>query len=172
MKIIRLILILTITSSGFFSLQAASLNEAMQDCAEIKRDLKRLACFDQLSGRATSFVAEEMTEAQTQQVQKVNTETKAVLVTTPKTPESDFGLDTKTKAEEINIITSTIEGEFSGWRKDDEIMLANGQVWKITSGSLFHKATNPKIEIKRGVFGSYRIKVIGLNKTAQVKRIK
>jgi len=172
MKIIRLILILTITSSGFGSLQAASLNDAMQDCAKIKRDLKRLACFDQLSGRATSFAAEDMTEIQTQQVEKAKASTTAVLVETPKTPESAFGLEAKSAADKIDVINSYISGEFSGWRKDDEIMLANGQIWKITSGSLYHKANNPKIEIRRGVFGSYQIKVIGLNKTAKVRRIK
>ena len=175
MFIVRVLLVIVITFSGFGTYQAASLNNAMQDCAKIKRDLKRLACFDKLSGRVDSFATEALTETQQQAVNKPEVEVDSpVVINRPSRPEDKFGLTEKSDADEIEVITSYIPGKFSGWRKDDEITLANGQVWKITGGSssVFHKATDPKVEIRRGVFGSFRIKIIGLNRTAQVKRIK
>lgn len=152
---------------------AESLNDAMKQCASIKRDLKRLACFDRLSGNVTDYAVETMTSRQ-QASQATNVAERSAVAAVPtiSSPTDEFGLEAKSAADEVDSITSTIPGDFRGLRKDDEFTLANGQTWKvIDSSSLFKRATNPKVVISRGVFGSYRIKVADLNKTLKVRRI-
>lgn len=151
---------------------AESLNDAMKQCASIKRDLKRLACFDRLSGNVTDYAVEAMTSQQQASSATNAAQRSAVTSTTIATPTDQFGLDAKTAADDIDSITSTIPGDFRGLRKDDEFTLANGQTWKVVdSSSVFKRATNPKVVISRGVFGSYRIKVADLNKSLKVRRI-
>ena len=174
MSFIRVVFISLCLIAGTQASVAASLNEAMQECANIKRDLMRLACFDKLSGRVTDFEIEQLTEKQRQATRAEQSSQTEQIATTDnqyQNPESQFGLDEKTASEELDVISSYIPGEFRGWQKEDQFTLANGQIWEVVNGSLYHKATNPRIEISRGVFGSYRMKVVGLNKTAQVKRI-
>lgn len=177
MYIVRVLIIVVLSVSSLGSLEAASLNSAMQDCAKIKRDLKRLACFDRLSGRVDTFAQENLTPTQQQATTRQTPQQSSrpeVVASAPRTAEAGFGMESQSAASQLEVITSYIPGDFSGWEKNDEITLANGQVWKLSSSAskLFHKATNPRVEIRRGVLGSFRIKIIGLNRTAQVKRIK
>ena len=152
---------------------AASLNDAIKECSAIKRDLKRLACFDRLSGNVTDFAVEAMTTQQQRARKTTSTQQAQVVDKVVNTPESDFGLSAKSASDDLDTIRSTIPGEFLGLRKDDEFTLANGQVWKVTgSNSLYHRSTNPEVVITKGVFGSFLMKVAGLNKTLRVKRIK
>ena len=74
MSFIRVVFISLCLIAGTQASVAASLNEAMQECANIKRDLMRLACFDKLSGRVTDFEIEQLTEKQRQatRVQKAS----------------------------------------------------------------------------------------------------
>ena len=170
----RTILLLSLLLPFSAPVQAAeSLNDAMKECASIKRDLKRLACFDRLSGNVTDYAVEAMTSTQkARQATSVADASRTVAEPTISTPADEFGLEAKSAADEIDSITSTIPGEFAGLRKDDEFTLANGQTWKvIDSSSIFKRTTNPRVVITRGVFGSYRIKVDNLNKTLKVRRI-
>ena len=177
MTTIRLVLLWLCISLGMsVHAESKSLNDAMKECATIKRDLKRLACFDSLSGKVSDFKVEPMSSKQRQARQQATaTEQRqdtAAVAALPQTPESSFGLKESTRPDDdIDVITSYIPGEFSGWRKDDQITLANGQIWQITDGRIFHKATNPRVEISRGVFGSFNIKIVGLNRSSKVKRI-
>jgi len=152
---------------------AESLNDAMKECASIKRDLKRLACFDRLSGNVTDYAIESMSASQ-QAGQATNVAERNAVATAPviNSPTSQFGLETRSSAADIDTMTSTIPGEFAGLKKDDEFTLANGQTWKvIDSASLYKRTTNPRVVITSGVFGSYRIQVADLNKTLKVRRV-
>ena len=170
MFIVRIIVIAIIALSGIT--QAASLNDAMQDCAKIKRDLMRLACFDKLSGKVDTYATEAL------QGQVATTDTTKPAATAPatttsqpaSTAEDNFGL----KEDSTTVLYSTIPGEFSGWRPGDKITLANGQVWQISKSAsrFFYKATNPRIEIRPGSFGSFILKVEGMNRTEKVRRLK
>jgi hypothetical protein len=180
MTTIRLVLLWLFIPLGMTvhaeSNSSKSLNDAMKECASIKRDLKRLACFDALSGRASDFKIEAMTSQQQTKQQNIVVEQAQQQVESvtalPQTPESSFGLKETTRPDDdIDVITSYIPGEFSGWQKDDQITLANGQIWQITDGRIFHKATNPRVEISRGLFGSFSMKIVGLNRSSKVKRI-
>lgn len=172
-KIIISLLVVVVTMLPIQT-KAASLNDAVKECAAIKRDLKRLACFDLLSGNVTDFEVEEMSPQQRQARRTtINQQQQTTIAEqTVSTPENDFGLTAKGNTDHIDSIRSTIPGEFRGLRKGDEFTLANGQIWKVIgSNTLYHRATNPSVVISKGVFGSFRMKVAGLNKALQVKRI-
>ncbi len=161
----------------------SSLNEELNRCSSMKRDLQRLACYDKLAGLASSSPIETLSEKSKTSLPKKNTDSvvtnwhdKAGKLTPNSTQvsstSSSFGFSKKDN--EPDSITSTIPGEFMGWKNGDKLKLANGQVWQIkdSSSTLYHKASNPKIIILKGLFGSFRIKLADLNKSVRVVRVK
>lgn len=89
------------------------------------------------------------------------------------TPEQEFGLEKQAELRTPDELVSTIPGEFDGWHGKSTFTLANGQVWQQTDNARFtHHATNPEVVIEKGVWGSFRMKVDGLNRSIPVKRIK
>ncbi len=157
-----------------------SLNSELTRCTAIKRDLQRLACYDSLSGMASSSPEEALSKKSRASIEKNandniaagHSQKSSADKTQSTQSTNEFGLEEKSGA--IESITSYIPGEFKGWKIGDEFTLANGQVWKIkdSNGSLYHLATNPKVTISKGMFGSFRIKIEGINKSARVKRLK
>ena len=155
----------------------------LSKCAAITRDLQRLACYDLLvSGKQppadvvlmNQNTANTVTQQRPTPVAPTTTPVSSStfgLKQQPDASSTKFGL--KDTADDSESLHTTIQGQFTGWKKGDKITLANGQVWKIADGGTFHyKATNPSVIIKRGMFGSFRMSVDGLNKTARVVRIK
>lgn len=69
-------------------------------------------------------------------------------------------------------IDSRIDGRFDGWRANDKIALANGQVWQVSDDSLgVFTSTNPKVTVRRGAFGAYYMEIEGINRSPKVKRV-
>jgi hypothetical protein len=88
------------------------------------------------------------------------------------TPQSSFGLATPPGAE-VAFIESQVNGRFEGWNPDQQIELANGQVWRISDGSrAYFVADNPKVRIERGAFGAFYMVVAGINQAPRVRRVK
>ena len=71
-------------------------------------------------------------------------------------------------------IRSRIVGTFEGWSGNDQFELANGMIWEQTDGRSFttRPMENPEVEIKRGLFGGWNLKVEGYNTRARVRRIR
>jgi hypothetical protein len=70
-------------------------------------------------------------------------------------------------------IETTIAGDFRGWASGTVITLTNGQVWRVTEGSLQTKRTaDPKATITRSGMGSHFLKVDGYNARAKVTRVR
>lgn len=71
-------------------------------------------------------------------------------------------------------ITSNIIGEFKGFYSGTVLKLENGQTWQVTGGDLsgIKSMTNPKVTIRPGLIGGWRLQVDGYNSVAKVKRIK
>ena len=87
-------------------------------------------------------------------------------------PQTDFGLQS-TPGVELKFIDSHINGRFEGWNPDQQITLANGQVWRITDGSRAHfEANSPKVRVERGALGSFYMVIAGLNQAPRVRRVK
>ncbi len=71
-------------------------------------------------------------------------------------------------------IHSRIVGNFTGWRGGTEFELENGMVWRQIGGGTFRipAEDNPRVEIRPGVFGSWRLRVEGYNTQVRVERIR
>ena len=87
-------------------------------------------------------------------------------------PQSSFGLATAPGGE-VAFIESQINGRFEGWNPNQQIELANGQLWSISDGSrAYFVANNPKVRIERGAFGAFYMVVAGMNQSPRVRRVK
>lgn len=88
--------------------------------------------------------------------------------------EANFGLDRKReKKPQPKLIVSQIEGNFNGWSDNTIFRLKNGQVWQQRYKSTLHyRAVNPKVEIKKSLFGFYMLHIIGTSFEVGVRRIK
>lgn len=97
-------------------------------------------------------------------------------------PQGDdrFGLETvKDRVAKLfqgdapKVIESRIPGDFKGWRGKTVFRLENGQVWRQTNPDTFVvHVRDPKVTIRRGMFGSYLLKIDGYNSSVKVERIK
>lgn len=82
-----------------------------------------------------------------------------------------FGLSKRTPEAQTSIV-STIPGHFNGWEPGTRFKLANGQVWRISDdSSAFFQVESPKVTITPGLWGSYYLKIEGLNNSAHVRRV-
>ena len=78
----------------------------------------------------------------------------------------------ETAAKQAERIVSQVQGEFTGWNGKTIFHLKNGQVWQQrSSGQLYHKAQEPKVEITRNLLGYYVMHVVGTSYSVGVKRI-
>ena len=76
------------------------------------------------------------------------------------------------KAAADNVIETSIAGRFTGWWPKDKITLANGQVWQISDDSTGAvNLTDPKVRIRRGFFGGYKLEIEGIAQAPSVKRL-
>jgi hypothetical protein len=70
------------------------------------------------------------------------------------------------------IIESRIFGEFRGWDGKTVFRLENGQVWQQAApGRFVIRTKDPVILIRRGMLGSYLLKVEGYGTTVRVRRL-
>lgn len=72
------------------------------------------------------------------------------------------------------VVVSRIVGPFTGWDGKTKFTLENGQIWEQAEqgGLRGVNLDSPMVTIEPGMFGSWRIKIEGLNATTRVKRIK
>lgn len=70
-------------------------------------------------------------------------------------------------------VSSSLKGEFHGWRNGTVFELANGQRWRVVDGDFqaTKRLSNPKIMISPGLFGSWYMLVEGTSVKAKVKRV-
>ena len=139
----------------------------LKACTSIKDDKKRLACFDESMRTKLSLKAEKSI-AKVKSAEVKEKPSKTIVIST----EEAFG---KKEAEinQMESLKSNIVGQFKGWKKGTTITLANGQKWKVLSRTTgYVNLVDPAVEIERAVFGSFKMKVEGLNSSARVKRIK
>ena len=86
------------------------------------------------------------------------------------TPEGQFGLPAP--SERVQELVTRYEGLFDGWRPNDRIRLANGQVWQVVDDSSgVYALKNPKVTIKRGALGRFVLDIDGAAKMPGVRRV-
>ncbi|TQV88971.1 hypothetical protein [Aliikangiella coralliicola] len=158
----------------------ADISADINRCTKIQDNNDRLTCFDTVAAYYKTFPAAEP-KANKEPVRPAvgNTPSQEINapVSIPKptkeivTSEDAFG---RSSAELVQIesLKSNIVGEFRGWKKGSTLTLKNGQKWKVVSRTTgYVKLQNPAVEITRGVFGSFNMKVNGLNAVAKVRRV-
>ena len=153
----HLVLPLFLASSAALADDAAVLK-----CRTLPDTAQRLACYDAMPVGAAPALATTAPPAA------------AAAPRAAQAPEQQFGIERKAKEAEPDQIESSIAGDFDGWSGNTTIKLANGQVWRITDGSqaVLPRMHNPKVRIKRGLFGgAFFFQVDGQNSTARVRRV-
>lgn len=89
------------------------------------------------------------------------------------TPEERFGMEKKVLELGGDEMSSTALGEFRLWNRGQRIELENGQVWEIINDTnLFHKTTNPRVTIEKGLFSAFYLHIDGVSKSLKVRRIR
>ena len=145
-----------ICAAGLAGMAQAQAGE-LQRCRAIADAGARLACYDALA--SAPVVAAPGAAAP------------AAPVPTRQAQEQAFGL-TQKKGPEITSIESTIPGKFDGWRPNQNIKLANGQVWRIVDDSEgIVYGTDLKVTVERGALGSNYMEIQGINKAPKVRRV-
>ena len=75
--------------------------------------------------------------------------------------------------EEADVV-SRLPGPFTGWEGGTLFRLENGQVWRsVDSGSSLRgvNAQDPRVTIRKGLIGGWRLKVEGYNASVRVERV-
>lgn len=89
--------------------------------------------------------------------------------------EQRFGKEQQAEPGRLDIIESTVAGQFDGWVPKQRIRLENGQIWTIADDSNEETLTvlnNPKVQIKRGALGAFYMDIDGTRTAPRVKRAK
>lgn len=153
-----LLLSLLLLASGAAT---AADDAAVLKCRALPGSAQRLACYDAMPVGAASVTAAAPAGA-----------APALAAAPARTAEQNFGMEKAAKKQEAEYIESSIVGDFDGWEGNTRITLANGQVWRIADGStaVLPQLHNPKVRIKRGIFGVLYFQVVGQNNMARVRR--
>ena len=150
---------------------AAQVEDRLADCARIAGSTERLECYDTLSkarGAATTdFWNRTFGPDASKKAPPAGTSAPAP------DPVTQFGFSDERGGDAAQQVQSRYDGEFTGWSGNTLFRLENGQVWKqAQSGRVSARATRPKITIKRGALGGYRMNVEGLDDSIRVERVK
>ncbi len=140
-------------------------------CTHIEDKMRRLSCYDSLFLQ-TEPPGEKTTagdENEPQAGQEVDSP-KAAPATTP-----DLGSEQLEKAA-VEKLEARLVGDFTGWSGNTVFRLDNGQVWQqrknyITNYRPRDPIPAPRVTITKGWFGGYDLRVEGVKRSVQVKRI-
>jgi hypothetical protein len=158
MRVLALLLLLAATS--------ALADEAdLLRCRAISDAAARLACYDAIAVPTGAPAPPTAARAPA-----------PATPATPATPASpardQFGLEHRQEIAKVEAIESTIPGRFEGWRANERIRFANGQVWQIADDSRgTHWIENPKVRVRRGALGAFYLEIEGTNRSPRVQRL-
>lgn len=144
------------------ALPALADEAALRQCRGIADGAKRLACYDALPLAPAASVGPA----------RAATAAAAPVAVAPPKPAEQFGLRAPSSAA-AETLESEITGPFEGWEANQQLRLANGQIWRIADGSsAFYALQNPKVRIRRGVLGAFYMEIEGVNQAPRVVRLR
>ena len=182
-------LIFTLPFLSFHTnLYSQSLEQKIEQCAEIEVSLIRLQCFDRLAKEPNTQTSNQPRKKSTLFSRLTNKDDQATIKedenqsksgdlsstevqeNNSSSADDSFGLINR---DSVNSIESKIIGDFSGWDGATTFRLENGQIWKQSASAVFRvQMYNPKVVIKKSIItDTYQLSVEGYNSTVRVKRI-
>ncbi|MFZ5843167.1 MAG: hypothetical protein ACOY3E_09760 [Pseudomonadota bacterium] len=171
----RAIGVLLLPLMFLLSSPAFAADSAWRDCRAVADNAARLACYDALVDQLPKAVIAEAAAQEAAAPAVVSHPVPAaqpVAVVATQTP-AEFGLERQAQQAQIESIQSRIVGTFRGWEAKSKITLENGQVWQIIDGTRgVYSLESPAVTIERGVFGTFFLKIDGVNRSPKVKRLK
>ena len=142
-----------------------------EDCGRLENDKERLACYDLAFGQNSAEEApaprsDAAAEAPARADADAAPETSAI---------EEFGAEQV--EERIDRLDARLVGDFTGWTGNTKFRLDNGQVWQQTKNYIAdyeprEPIPQPRVTISRGLMGSYNLKIEGVKRIVQVKRVK
>lgn len=150
MRVLALLLLAATTS-------ALADDAALLRCRAIQDGPARLACYDAIAVPAAP---------------KAAAKAPATAAAPAASSREQFGFEHKQEILKVEAIESTIPGRFEGWRANENIRLANGQVWQVVDDSrASHWIENPKVRVRRGALGAFYLEIEGTNRSPRVRRL-
>jgi hypothetical protein len=137
-----------VLSAVFLALTLGAAGTGFQQCAVIKDDAARLACYDALARQAP---AHEPAAAP---------------------PAESFGLPPKPAQPEV--LEARVVGALKYWQRGTLVKLDNGQVWKIQveeRSDYPNLPDNPEVTIRRRWFGAYEMEIKAIRRRMAVQRV-
>lgn len=139
----------------------------VESCRPIVDDVERLACYDALFGRGDKSNPARDADAAAAGKEFAGSAAETV---------EGFGAE-QLPANSPDEIEARLVGNFTGWSGDTVFRLDNGQVWQqtrnyIRSYTPREPMHEPRVTISKGLFGSYDLRVEGVKRVVQVKRIR
>jgi len=124
------------------NVQAETLSQQLQTCAQFSDDQKRLDCFDTLTGNLQQHA------------------------------EAQFGQEEKAAIDEApEAITAAITDSVKGAYGKYTFRLDNGQIWRQLDNTRIIWKEGEQVNVERGALGSFLMRNVRGGRTVRVKRI-
>jgi hypothetical protein len=192
LRLLGCLAVVLISATHTFAASRDDVLEALGKCAAVSDDKARLACYDALAPHAKEALATPpaalpANRAPTKEEQEswFGFDLSGLFGSSPaeQTTAQQFGSDQlpethareQTAEHEVDSITANVtEYAYTPFGKFI-VFLDNGQVWRQIEGdsdhATFHKKDN-KVEITRGLIGSYNLMINGSERVFKVDRVK
>ena len=142
------------------ALPAHADDEGILKCRSIASAAARLACYDAIVVGAPAAAPAAAARAP------------ATAAPAAAPAKEQFGFEHRQEILKVDAIESTIPGRFEGWRANENIRLANGQVWQVVDDSRASLwIENPKVRVRRGALGAFYLEIEGTNRSPRVRRL-
>jgi len=173
-----LIVPIALLTAAALPVQAEKLLTDLTACRALQSDAERLNCYDRLGEPATSDVAAKPDARPSPSVSA--TVQPATAAATPVSTEEVFGLDAdkvrQSYAEaagedEVDELRASITQVLKAGPDRVQLVLDNDQVWRQIDSSRLKPKVGDAVAIKKGAFGSFKLKKVGSNRSMRVKRI-
>lgn len=140
---------------------AAVDDAVLRQCRAVADAAARVACYDAIPlGQPATAV----TPSATRQVLAQEERQRAV---------DAFGLPASARKEnQLDSYDSHIAGRFGGWEGGQVIRLANGQAWRVIDSTVDTlDLQDPKVTVRRGLFGAVFLDIDGAHRSPRVQRV-
>ena len=151
-------------------LAIAAPNAEGESCAGIEDDEQRLACYDRAFGNAAAIRNQADGESPAAVAEEPGSAADEPVATA-----SDFGAE-QLPPDIPDFIEATLVGNFDGWNGNTVFRLDNGQVWRQTKNYIRpykprDPIPSPRVTIEKGLFGTYNLRIEGVKRIVQVRRV-